>query len=181
MKKLLGIILCLMIFALPLCHAESDAAFEFTFRNGVKWGDEPHTVSASEPSSGERREYNNYLLMDYFDVNVSQYTGDLTYCFANEALVSCLYLLPGDSLDYLTGALSAKYGEPSETDVERATAILLAMDDIDETTFHSMWTLADNTCVLLFSFGYDSDLYLLYADEPALLAHANPTYDLSGL
>ena len=182
MKKLLSILLSLMILALPLCAAaETDEAFEFVFRNGIKWGDPIHTISSSEPSSGDRREYNGFMVLDYTDITVSQYTGDLTYCFADDALLSCFYMLQGDALDYLRNALATKYGEPMETDEARAVAALMALDDIEQPIIHSMWTLADETIILLFSLDGEPDLYLLYADEPALLEHANPSYELTGL
>ena len=182
MKKLTSIILSLMMLVLPLCaSAESGEAFEFVFRNGVKWGDPIQSVAASEPSSGDRREYNNLMLLEYTDVSVSQYTGDLTYCFANEALAACLYYLPECDQDYMSNALAAKYGEPIETDEARATAVLTALDTIEGPVYHSMWDLPDDTCVLLFSLVDEDDLYLLYADEPALLEHANTNYNLNGL
>ena len=81
----------------------------------------------------------------------------------------------------MSGALAAKYGDPIETDETRATALLTAFGPIEGTTFHSMWDLPDDTCITLFSVAGEDTLYLLYADEPALLEHANTNYNLNGL
>lgn len=181
MKKLLIILLCLVICTVSVCCAESEEAFEFVFRNGIKWGDAPHNISSSEPSSGDRRTYNNFALLEYSDVNVSKYTADLSYGFIDDALAFCLYILNPEETDYMTGALSEKYGTPIETDMERASAIVTSINAIEGLNVHAMWAMSDGTCVLLFTESSGYVLYLLYADEPALLEHANPSYDLTGL
>ena len=160
MKKLLSLVLSLMILALPLCAAaESGEAFEFVFRNGIKWGDTLPNVHALELADDNLshktfKEGNRKILL-YLGVDVSEYSAQLEYFFRDDSLYACRYemFFSEEKWAYMAGALSAKYGEPAATDTENAYG-LLEIFGTDETPLiltSALWEMPDGTAILLYT------------------------------
>lgn len=197
MKKLTSIVLSLMILVLPLCTAaESDEAFEFVFRNGIKWGNNMSTVSHLELEddnlshkvfkSGDKQ------TLLYMGIDVSQYRSSMEYYFDHDSLYAVRYEFRYDEekWNYLTSALSEKYGEPASKNTDRAADLLKLVYD-EEDKQHclaaTLWEMTDGTAIVLYVPMNNSDmLFITYIDtvqppEPVPTEVPATDYDLTGL
>ena len=131
----------------------------FRFRDGIRWGMTPEQVKILEPEPmKERARLNWTVLMTDEKVAVSRFTADLLFMFMDNRLQIIVYELkrenPENDFRYLTGALSAVYGEQAEAD---PLAICNLMDAInpnhyrfDLITKAVSWKTGDGTVIYQF-------------------------------
>lgn len=126
MKKLI-IVICIILIALPLCISNASQQEDFTFRNGIRFGDDKETVKSKEEDPVSY-EYENELR--YSNFTLSGIQGSVVeYGFAHDKLESIMisYREINTGSDSMTQALQdytainegliRKYGEPA-TDSE---------------------------------------------------------------
>ena len=182
---------CSLLLAFVICIGLTAAQAEgFTFRSGVSWGaSEAEIRTLENAESAPVYSLGSFTNIELAGTSVSRYQAVLSYLFLDSRLAIAFYDFgaaqaqdPG-CFQYLTGALTTKYGMPEVTDPARASQIL---DHIAEGQFpagslsdFSGWSLSDGTLVAIFR--YSSDAFMiLYADEPSLES-IGISYDLSNL
>ena len=187
MKKLM---VWMLIFLLTLCSVSALAeegmvaeAFAFSFRKSVTWESTWEDVLLAENTSEYyKNEETGYKILCFVDVEVSNYSADLYYCFIEEQLISAYYQLSDlkdDDYSYLTEALTYKYETPSVASPERLLTLMNCISPyeygIDGLT---NWIMSDGTYIAIFKIGSFS--YIIYFNEDKLL-RLRGVYNIAGL
>lgn len=197
MKKAWTILLWLMIlvWGTTIACAEEGAAQNeasaFLFRNGITWDSTPEMVAEAENAEESVRcdydEYDDWAIYRYQNVTVSDYKGSIAYCFMEDKLMFAFYYffetssfeLSEDDFLYLNRALTSKYGEPIEPDMQRLDALLYAVDPGIYTVENlTNWQLDDGTYIA--QFNLDGEDSIMYFNEARLLEVVG-TYNTFGL
>lgn len=156
---------------------------EFEFR-GLRWGSTPEQVRQTIGQADKEVSDAHWHELRYADVAVSNYQADWMYCaFLEDQLRMAMYVFESliqDDGEYMTAALSEKYGPPADMDDSRLYALISAVEPLYREEFYPFllgtWALDDGTFIA--SFYYAELYYIIYADEPAVLAQA---YNTAGL
>ncbi len=176
MKKIMAIVLALLLVG---CAALAEAAAQdagFVFRNGITWGMTPEQVAAAE-NNPDADAYDDEALcfMKFEDVEaLAGLEGDANYIFLNHALVVCGYQFDvvNADLETVLAAMTAEYGEPTDSDPAALNAMLGNLydstDELADDAFFAGWTLPDGTYVgMTDSFG---DIEVAFLDVAVLNA-----------
>ena len=125
---------------IPSIRDTVDSAVKpFSFRNGVLWGMDSAQVQSTESIQMDERSSGEWSVMVSSEpVEVSRFTADLIYMFRDNALQMIAYEFKTCTTlnyQYLTGALSAVYGESQTADAARIKAYmdLLYPTDTEQT------------------------------------------------
>ena len=158
----------------------------FSFRNGVAWGMTPELVSAAEDLPMEQRTSSDWAVMITEEpAPVSRFSADLVYIFYQNALRMITYQFQKDcstlNYQYLTGALSVKYGDCKEAN---PAVIKGWMDRIYQNYYRQdlirnalEWSAEDGTSIYLYY--YTESAYAILYVCPVSGGAGN--YDTSGL
>ena len=148
----------------------------FLFRNGVTWASTPEEVRQSEGTDGFEDDYEGWTEQIYSHATVSKFVADLTYVFRENQLYFCGYWfddLSDENREYLTKALSSKYGEPTGSDPEALRTLMCLLAPVEEELLDVQnWRLADGTYIAMFCMGDRDECYLVYFNEEKLLEWA---------
>ncbi len=158
----------------------------FSFRSGVAWGMTPEQVSAAEDLPMEQRTSSDWAVMITEDpAPVSRFTADLVYIFYQNALRMITYQFQKDcstlNYQYLTGALSVKYGDSKEA----SPAVIKGwMDRIYQNYYRQdlirnalEWSAEDGTSIYLYY--YTESAYAILYVCP--VSGGAGSYDTNGL
>lgn len=195
MKKAWTILLWLMLLVwgtAVACAEEGTAQNEasaFLFRNGVTWDSTPEMVINSEGDADyEHFDLDGWSIYHYSDVAVSDYNGNLAYCFAEDKLLFAFYYysveyendLSMDDFWYLTDALEYKYGKPIEADKWRLSVLLSAADPGVHTISNlTNWQLDDGTYIAQLKLNFQT--HIMYFNEAQMLEMRGVVYNTFGL
>ena len=158
----------------------------FSFRNGVSWGMTPEQVSALEEMPMEQRTSADWAVMITVEpAPVSRFSADLVYIFYQNALRMITYQFQQDcstlNYQYLTGALSVKYGESKEA---KPAVIKGWMDRIYQNYYRQElirnaleWNAEDGTSIYLYY--YTENAYAILYVCP--VSGGAGSYDTNGL
>ena len=172
---------------IPSIRDTVDSAVKpFSFRNGVLWGMDSAQVQSTESIQMDERSSGEWSVMVSSEpVEVSRFTADLIYMFRDNALQMIAYEFQTCTTlnyQYLTGALSAVYGESQTADATRIKAYMdLLYPDryrTDWITHMYVWHAEDGTCV--FMYYYSSEAYAILYVNPQLMNNVNG-YAVNGL
>lgn len=156
----------------------------FVFRNGVTWESTPEEVRQSESAEGNENEFDGWIKLAYYETSASKFTADLFYCFQDGEMYCCGYNfgdLPEGDREYLTKALSSKYGETETSDPEALRTLMCLMEPHEEELLDVQnWRLDDGTYIAMGCIGDRKNFFLLYFAEEKLLEWAG-MFNTSGL
>ena len=200
--RFLGVLTAFLMFlSLSACATETIAveaipvelpeetvmdSVKFVFRNGVTWDASMEEVMASETGECDSETWEEFNVLGYTAVSVSNYSADLVYIFHEDILVSAYYyfdLLPTEDYDYLVAAISSKYGMPITSATSRQATIMNIIVPGDYDLYEvTNWELNDGTYIALFSMDEDEEdeFALMYSNEDALLLIGG-IYNTAGL
>ena len=160
----------------------------FRFRNGAGWGDSAAAVQDKEGQTMVERKQGDWaILYTQSRVEVSRYFADLVYMFYQDQLRMITYDFGSDSgtgsFGYLTGALSAVYGEMKDAE---SSEVIRVMDQIypgyyteSLVTQVKQWTAADGTLIYLYY--YAADAFAILYVSPAAGTSAGGPFITTGL
>lgn len=166
MKKLL-IALLLVVFCAGAFAEDGEEAYQFTFRNGVKWGDSVDAVYQAEGEEAPAYPYRDHTMVEYDDAAVSKFTADyLDYFFSDDGLMFAAYTFihsNDDERTYICEALSSKYGERAEVNTEMFLYLAgIIGGKQEECTLFANWQTEDDTYIAACTMG--KVFYILYYD-----------------
>ena len=158
----------------------------FSFRSGVAWGMTPEQVAATEDLAMEQRTSSDWAVMITAEpAQVSRFSADLVYIFYQNALRMITYQFQQDcstlNYQYLTGALSVKYGDGKEA----SPAVIKGwMDRIYQNYYRQdlirnalEWSAEDGTSIFLYY--YTESAYAILYVCP--VSGGAGSYDTNGL
>ena len=200
LHRLVLLIILLMLFAVSAYATEAveivlpepveedlvAESFKFIFRNGVVWGATIEEVQAAETGHAESDLSEDFEVLAYTDVSVSNYSADLFYVFHKGVLVSAFYgfdVLPSNDYDYLVAAISSKYDTPITPEASRQQMLMNVIDPGEYEVFKlTNWELDDGTYIALFSTDeeVEENFLLMYSNEEPLLLIGG-IYNTAGL
>ena len=158
----------------------------FSFRNGITWGMNHQQVAAIENVPMEQAFSSEWsILLTSSQVPVSRFSADLVYIFYQNALRMITYQFQQDcstlNYQYLTGALSVKYGESKEA---KPAVIKGWMDRIYQNYYRQElirnaleWNAEDGTSIYLYY--YTENAYAILYVCP--VSGGAGSYDTNGL
>ncbi len=156
--------------------AAAEAENTFQFRGGIRWDMTPEQVQAAEPQPMIERSQEQWSVMyTQSGVDVSRFHADLVFMFQLRQLKMITYDFgtgkTAADFGYLSGALSAVYGEQAEPE---AMEIVNTMDRIypgyytEERLNHVQgWTAADGTRIYLYYYAEDAFAVLYVCPDMA--------------
>ena len=185
MHAMLALVCAALMMIMPaLCSAEEGSAF--LFRNGITWESTVEDVIAAETAVVERDSLEYMELLAYDQVTVSNYQAELTYLFMDGKLALVFYYLDEitqDDYQYLTAALSSRYGAPSPADELRQVTLMMAVNTVP-VKLHLLtnWDLQDGTVIALIFTDENlaSNYGIIYSNPQVLMEHP-PVYNTEGL
>ena len=133
----------------------------FRFRDGIRWGMNPLQVRALESTAMTERSMQDWsVLFTNEKVAVSRFTADMVFMFRQERLLMITYefqrMDPRSDFTYLSGALSAVYGERVPADPAEISNLMDAINPnyyrTESMTEAYGWFAADGTAVYLYYF-----------------------------
>ena len=123
MKRIIAAIMLVMFIISGSSFAEEEI---FTFRDGVSWGmsnNDVVNIEGTKKYSSYGSDYygtNNFMSIEYANVKAAGEDATLSYNFLNDALVSIIVLFNDNAnTDSVVNALTTKYGESQEADIDR--------------------------------------------------------------
>ena len=161
----------------------------FTFRGGVTWDMAPEAVREKETGQQmeERSQDKWSVLYSVGRVEVSRYFADLVYIFYDRQLQMILYAFDKgettNSFLYLTGALSAVYGDTKAAEAAEVVSLMErvypGMYTTETISDVHAWQTADGTRVFLYHQAGGS-FSILYG-APGTALPAGGEFNTSGL
>lgn len=181
MKRILALALSLMLLCCGFAEVAEEAAepSEFEIR-GLKWGMSREEVASviGEPDDEAELPDSGVSVMGYEQVPVSKFVADMMICgLVNGQLHAVLYELwdvkEQSGIDYLTRALSGKYGEPIPADEDRLIQAMNLLGEAGEieAEIQGSWSLEDGTYIA--AFGLEGNFFLYYVNEDDFLEIRN--------
>lgn len=158
-----------------ILEAANSVTCIFSFRNEIKWGDTKEKIRLSEQGTPWEAEEDNFFLLTYENVTVSNFSAELVYGFVEDCLVNAWYQfdsMENEDYEYLVAALSTKYGMPITADSCRQSTVLKLYKSDDIAMYKlTNWEFADGTYIALFSMDKElkEDYILMYSDEDTIL------------
>ena len=157
--------------AVPAAPTEPPAPGSFTIRNGIRWNMSAQEVQIAEGQQMVPRINGEWsILYPPGKVEVSRYTADLVFMFWNDRLKMITYTFGADAANgtfaYLTGALTAVYGEEMQSEPAEIVAVMNLINPgyyrPEQLSQVHGWAAADGTRVYLYHYS-DAGFEILYA------------------
>lgn len=161
------------LFQIPVSTA-TPAPNAFRFRDGIRWGMNRQQVKALETATMTEKLMPKWSVMiTDSEVTVSRFTAHLVFIFYEDQLLMIMYEFQNGSAEeyqYLTGALSAVYGDKHEAEPLKIKALMDAINPnkyvAEQIRQPSGWSTEDGT--LVYQYYYSQNGFAITYVSPEL-------------